>query len=89
MKPVVFALWAAVSAVAIGCGDNLGEALSPTIDFGGVQLPTQELFIAALAGGPARLPSPLPAAPTISSVTIDSSRRRRRRASRCSRAARR
>jgi hypothetical protein len=40
-------------------------------DFGGVRVPTQQLFIAALAGGPARAPSPVPAAPVISGVQLD------------------
>jgi hypothetical protein len=65
---------AQLDAIAPAPGNRLivaGRALSPTIDFGGVHLPTQQLVIAALAGGPARLPSPLPAAPAISSVTID------------------
>ena len=64
---------AQLEAIAPAPGNRLivaGRALSPTIDFGGVQLSTQQLFIAALAGGSARLPSPLPAAPTISSVQL-------------------
>jgi hypothetical protein len=36
-----------------------------------VRVPSGQLFIAALAGGPPRLPSPLPAAPAISSVRLD------------------
>ncbi len=48
-----------------------GRALSGKTDFGGVKLPTHQLFIAALASGPARPPVKLPAAPTISSVQLD------------------
>lgn len=40
-------------------------------DFGGVQVPARQLFIAALAGGPARAPLPLPAAPEILGVQLD------------------
>lgn len=48
-----------------------GLTLGPEVNFGGIRVPTQTLFIAALGAGPARLPSPLPAAPTISRVTLD------------------
>jgi hypothetical protein len=63
-----------VDTVAPAPGNRLiiaGEALRTDVNFGGVHLPTRRLFIAALAGGPARLPSPLPAAPVIASVAID------------------
>lgn len=63
-----------VEAIATAPGNRLivaGQALSGETDFGGVRVPTQQLFIASLASGPARLPSPLPAAPAISSVKLD------------------
>jgi hypothetical protein len=50
----------------------VGDAFfSHDLTLGGVRVPSDRLFIAALAGGPARPPSPLPAAPTITSAQLD------------------
>ena len=48
-----------------------GVALAPEVNFGGIRVPTHSLFIASLGAGPARIPSPLPTAPTISRVALD------------------
>lgn len=64
---------ALVESIAAAPGERLivaGEASFASVTFGGVHVPTQRLFIAALATGPARLPSPLPAPPVISRVTL-------------------
>ena len=63
-----------VDAIAPAPGNRLivaGQALYSTTDFGGVVIPTGSLFIAALAGGPARAPSPLPPSPAITSAVLD------------------
>ncbi|MEO7735846.1 MAG: hypothetical protein ABIY55_33130, partial [Kofleriaceae bacterium] len=63
-----------IDAIAAAPGNRMivvGQALTALTGFGGVQVPTQALFIAALAGGPARLPSPLPATPVIASAVLD------------------
>ncbi|HEX7835921.1 MAG TPA: hypothetical protein VF469_00585, partial [Kofleriaceae bacterium] len=60
-------------SIAAAPGERLivaGEAPFASVTFGGVRVPTQRLFIAALGTGPARLPSPLPAPPVISRVTL-------------------
>ncbi len=48
-----------------------GTALTPMTRFGSVQVATRPLFIAALGGGLPRPPTPLPAAPAITSALVD------------------
>lgn len=62
------------AAIAAAPGDRVilaGETVAGDVNFGGVHVATQRLFIAALGAGPARPPSPLPAAPAISKVALD------------------
>lgn len=48
-----------------------GEATSGPVDFGGVVVPAQGLFIGAIATGPAVIPSPLPPVPAIAAVVVE------------------
>jgi hypothetical protein len=45
--------------------------LSDVTSFGGVPVPTEQLFVAALASGAPRPPAPLPDAPVMASVAVD------------------
>jgi hypothetical protein len=74
------ALWATyvkgafVEAIAAAPGNRVilaGQAFTGSLVLGGVTVTSQRLFIAALAGGQPRPPSPLPPSPQIASVTLD------------------
>lgn len=63
-----------IGALAPAPGNRMivaGTALAASTSFGGVPVATRSLFIAALAGGPPRAPSPLPLAPAITSAVLD------------------
>lgn len=63
-----------VDAVAAAPGNRLivvGWGFSSEITLGGVTIPDPGLFIAALAGGAARPPSPLPPVPAIADAVLD------------------
>lgn len=63
-----------IGAIAAAPGNRLfvvGEAPTAMTDFGGVVVPTQSLFIAALVGGPGRAPTTLPAKPALASAALD------------------
>jgi hypothetical protein len=54
----------------IVAGQSLAQWTGGITNFGGVKAASQQLFIGSLAGGLARLPSPLPAAPVITSAAV-------------------